>query len=83
MDARTDMEPLAFTRRRRFTPKGGVTNARELPTVLQDINNGKHSGCRDVIAPARFLGELEAAKMQMRDASIDHALGDMLWDPFA
>ena len=64
-------------------PKGGATKARELPTTVQEINDGKHRGCRDVIALARCLGELEAAKIQKRDASIAHALGDMLWGPFA
>ena len=36
-----------------------------------------------MVALPRCLGELEAAKIQKRDASIDLALGDMLWDPFA
>ncbi len=65
-DARTEMKPLAFTRRRRSTPKGGAAKARELPTDLPEINNGKHRGCRDVIAHARCLGELEAAKIEKR-----------------
>ena len=81
-DARTEMKPLAFTRRRRTTPKGGTAKARELPTDLHEINAGKHRGCRDVVALARCLGELEAARIQKRDVSIDHALGDMSRDPF-
>ena len=81
-DARTEMKPLAFTRRRRSMPKGGATKPRGLPTTVQEINDGKHRGCRDVMALARCLGELWAAKIQKRDVSIERALGDMLWDPF-
>lgn len=69
-----------FKRRKRSVVK---ENKCSFPTSLAEINDGRHRGFRDVFACGMALAEFESAKREVRQVSIEKALGGFLVDPFA
>ena len=83
-NGKIEAKPASFkrrNRRKRTVPK--VVVERVMPTSLEDINDGLHRGCRDVVAFAACLSEFEQARASDRDVSVDRAASRMLTDPFS
>ena len=66
-------------RKRKFVAK---EKKRSFPRSLEEINEGRHRGFRDVFARGIALAEFGAAKREAREVSVDKALAGFLVDPF-
>ena len=80
IDEKKECFAKTFKRRKRSVVK---EKKRSFPTSLAEINDGRHRGFRDVFACGMALAEFESAKREVRQVSIEKALGGFLVDPFA